>query len=162
MTPWTEQSTARLVELEQQKLSGARIAALLADEFGHPFTRNMVLGKLDRLAQPPGTSRNPERRIRKLPRRKLKAVGPMTFNFSRTTSANRNKPEHFRAAPPPDRSACPYACGLVDLTPTSCRWPCGSPADSNFFFCGEPAADLRSNRPYCDAHHALAFTPVRR
>lgn len=44
------------------------------------------------------------------------------------------------------------------LTNTTCRWPIGDPDDDDFGFCGKPA-DLAERRPYCVAHHRLAYEP---
>jgi GcrA cell cycle regulator len=45
---------------------------------------------------------------------------------------------------------------VVDLTPTSCRWPTGNPRDlKTFRYCGEPA----NGCPYCDRHARLAYLP---
>ncbi len=42
---------------------------------------------------------------------------------------------------------------LVDLTPTSCRWPVGEPGTPEFYFCGEDAP----KQPYCTYHANVAF-----
>jgi hypothetical protein len=45
---------------------------------------------------------------------------------------------------------------VVDLTPTSCRWPTGNPRDlKTFRYCGKPA----NGCPYCERHARLAYLP---
>jgi GcrA cell cycle regulator len=45
---------------------------------------------------------------------------------------------------------------VVDLTPTTCRWPSGNPRDlMTFRYCGEVAHD----GPYCKRHGQLAYLP---
>lgn len=36
----------------------------------------------------------------------------------------------------------------------NCQWPIGDPSDSDFHFCGEPAA---AGKPYCDSHCEKAY-----
>jgi GcrA cell cycle regulator len=45
---------------------------------------------------------------------------------------------------------------VVDLTPSSCRWPTGNPRDlKTFRYCGEAA----QGGPYCERHARLAYLP---
>jgi GcrA cell cycle regulator len=45
---------------------------------------------------------------------------------------------------------------VVDLTPSSCRWPTGNPRDlKTFRYCGEGA----EGGPYCERHARLAYLP---
>jgi GcrA cell cycle regulator len=45
---------------------------------------------------------------------------------------------------------------VVELTPSSCRWPTGNPRDlKTFRYCGEPA----NGSPYCQRHARLAYLP---
>jgi hypothetical protein len=39
------------------------------------------------------------------------------------------------------------------LAPRTCRWPCGTPGDHGFRFCGDPVA----TRPYCERHRVAAY-----
>jgi GcrA cell cycle regulator len=47
-------------------------------------------------------------------------------------------------------------CTLVQLTPSSCRWPISEPDRADFFFCGGPAT---KGRVYCAGHCAFAYRP---
>jgi hypothetical protein len=45
---------------------------------------------------------------------------------------------------------------VVDLTPSSCRWPTGNPRDlKTFRYCGKTA----QGGPYCARHARLAYLP---
>ena len=46
---------------------------------------------------------------------------------------------------------------LVDLKPTSCRWPEGDPKDPDFHFCGKEALPGKS---YCEEHSQVAYSGV--
>jgi len=46
---------------------------------------------------------------------------------------------------------------VIALAPGGCRWPCGDPRHSDFYFCGDPVAE----KPYCQHHHALAYMAPR-
>ena len=46
---------------------------------------------------------------------------------------------------------------LVDLKPTSCRWPEGDPKDPDFCFCGHECVN---GKIYCEEHCAVAYTGV--
>jgi hypothetical protein len=47
--PWTQEQEATLVEHWERGLSAAKIAVELAQILGTSVTRNMVMGKVDRL-----------------------------------------------------------------------------------------------------------------
>ena len=48
------------------------------------------------------------------------------------------------------------ACGLLELTAATCRWPVGEPGEADFVFCG--AAPFR-RYPYCVGHCLIAYRP---
>ncbi|MBK8174239.1 MAG: global cell cycle regulator GcrA-like protein [Rhodospirillales bacterium] len=45
------------------------------------------------------------------------------------------------------------------LNASMCSWPVGNPGESDFHFCGEPAA---SGKPYCAKHCAVAYIRTNR
>jgi GcrA cell cycle regulator len=49
------------------------------------------------------------------------------------------------------------ACGLLDLSPATCRWPVGEPDQADFAFCG--AAPFK-RYPYCAGHCLIAYRPA--
>lgn len=54
-------------------------------------------------------------------------------------------------------AACVPAVVTVPMGADGCRWPLGDPKERAFRFCEAPRPLAR---PYCEAHHAIAF--VRR
>ncbi len=44
---------------------------------------------------------------------------------------------------------------LIDLKPTSCRWPEGDPKDADFRFCGQECV---AGKIYCEEHCAVAYS----
>ncbi len=57
------------------------------------------------------------------------------------------------STPPPPRVYQP------PVAVHACCWPIGTPREAGFHFCGAPRA--RIDRPYCDAHCAVAYIRVR-
>jgi len=55
-----------------------------------------------------------------------------------------------------DREPIDGKLTVVDLTPSSCRWPTGNPRDlKTFRYCGGAA----QGGPYCERHARLAYLP---
>lgn len=46
----------------------------------------------------------------------------------------------------------------LTLNTRTCKWPIGDPTDRNFHYCGRRP---ESGRPYCDAHEARSYQPLR-
>ena len=57
------------------------------------------------------------------------------------------------------RAASKRGLTLMQLRPTSCRWPMGDPASETFLFCGDPKDGASV---YCACHRARAYTPIIR
>lgn len=60
--------------------------------------------------------------------------------------------------PPPEN-----AITIEELTMGRCHWPLGDPKTQEFRYCGAGTSDAGSRqreRYYCDAHHAIAYTPA--
>jgi GcrA cell cycle regulator len=161
---WSE---ARVALLRRRWAEGLS-ASTIAKELGPGVTRCAVLGKVHRLklVQPQYKRQHPRKeRARKRPR------------APRPTSRPRRSPsqlmEMFHAlgldalfGAPDTRTVHQHAgrafgpaCGLLELTAATCRWPVGEPDEPNFAFCG--AAPLR-RYPYCIAHCLIAYRPASR
>lgn len=156
-SPWTDPVIQRLRVLAQLHMPISAIAAALNAEFGTSFTRNAVQGRCDRM----GIS-----------------TGNLPFNYKRHRANKPDAPERptvkrftnhghrfdmVEVYEPPtlpraygslNRHDYPHACSLMDLTNATCRWPVGEPTEPEFFFCGDPTADLTLRRPYCPEHDA--------
>ncbi len=57
------------------------------------------------------------------------------------------------------RAASKRGLTLMQLRPTSCRWPMGDPMSESFLYCGDPKDGASV---YCACHRARAFTPTAR
>jgi len=147
---WTDEQVERLRDLCGSPECGtsAWIARQINGEFGTTYTRNAIIGKMGRceIVPPRLVSATKEKKIRT--KRSTRSV----FNFA--------KPD----APVVDDSPAimptefPHKCSLLELTNESCRFPVGDPLTSDFFFCGQPEADLLKQVPYCRAHSRVAVT----
>jgi GcrA cell cycle regulator len=80
-----------------------------------------------------------------------------------TRPAKASRPVAARLVPPVvplARAPPPPALRLAE----PCRWPIGVPGQSDFRFCGDPAAtgpDLRAPHVYCLAHRAKAYMRLK-
>ncbi len=57
------------------------------------------------------------------------------------------------------RAASKRGLTLMQLRPTSCRWPMGDPMSESFLYCGDPKDGASV---YCACHRARAYTPIIR
>jgi GcrA cell cycle regulator len=161
---WGDDAMAELKRLRELRHSASRIALQLKKLFG-PCTRNSVLGKLWRLGlanpKPEVSMTKPKPRHRPPPRTPPAValrVGDRGWQAGPKLApvAELPAPEDDSAIPIEQRRT------LLELTNWTCRWPCGSPRDADFFYCGALEADFTANRPYCAAHAARAFAGTGR
>lgn len=161
---WTDERIDELRRLWAEGLSASQIA----NELGG-VTRNAVIGKIHRMglsgrvkAQKPRAAAAP----RRTPSRQA-AVRPaapaqprvMAVGSAAVKVVERDIPAPaLEAAPEPVAVAeiVPFGGGvsLLELTPTSCRWPVGDPSDGDLKFCG---AQCAPGQVYCQAHAQRAF-----
>lgn len=137
---WTPERVETLKARWAQGWSAGEIMAVL------PFSRNAILGKVDRL----GLTR--DKGVRKPPAQR-------PSKLARKPEAKRVKAAPIEAAielPPTEEPSDGVGVALFDLTNATCRWPKGVPGDDDFLFCGDPTADMRSGKPYCPFHAARA------
>lgn len=144
--PWTVDLVERAKLLWGLKWSAKDIAA----DLGNGLTRNAVIGKLCRL----GLQRREVKdhtTPRKPPR---KPVARIDHIMNR--AANAAEPEPLPLDVPMDDAAdlirTEHSCDIMGLSNRTCRWPCGTPGEASFFYCGRPEADYAKGRAYCRAH----------
>lgn len=152
---WPELQVERLKEYCASPECGtsAWIARQLNKEFGTAYTRNAVIGKMGRcdLTPPRPPSAAKEKKI------KAKRSSRSVFNFAKPTTT-----PIIEDSPAIMPTEFPNKCSLFELTDDTgkdlgrCRFPVGDPWTSDFFFCGQPEADLLNGRPYCPAHARAA------
>jgi GcrA cell cycle regulator len=158
-------SAASVALLRRRWAEGAS-ARSIAKELGRGVSRCAVLGKVHRLKlrQPelkrrhrPKDKARPRRRRQRAPSKRAErtmreliaafhALGLDAFFSTPYAPAVR---QHAGKAFGP-------ACGLLDLTEATCRWPVGEPGEEDFVFCG--AAPFK-RYPYCVGHCLIAYRP---
>ena len=137
ITPWTTERITKLKEICQHG-SMQWVAETLSRETGHKFTRNGIIGKMNRL----GLKGQPEPKYRPAPK-------PKPVPMFRPPP-----PTRVIEMPQQDTQWPPFLCvSIFELAPEQCRYPEGDPA----MFCGQPQQDGSS---YCAFHHRLCHTTV--
>jgi GcrA cell cycle regulator len=160
---WPDKRVTMLMELYAAGESASKIANALNTAFGTAYSRNAVIGKAHRLGLLPRREAHRVKTIREgKPHEPRPARSGMSFVFGRLPW---RPPQPSQLPPPPQATGdgdYPYRCGLHDLTNETCRWPVGNPGTPDFFFCGEPSANLAARFPYCGRHERLAWDRPRR
>jgi GcrA cell cycle regulator len=162
---WSE---ARIALLRRRWAEGAS-ANTIAEELGPGVSRCAVLGKVHRLKLKQPAFKQRHSRTEKA-RRRPPAPRPAV----RSRRAGRRDPSPLMAAfyalgldaffgEPDTRTVHRHAgkafgpaCGLLDLSAATCRWPVGDPGEADFAFCG--AAPFK-RYPYCVGHCLIAYRP---
>ena len=161
--------------VEQSLEQRADADEVAAGELGAGFTRNAVIGKVNRLKQAgafddlpvadvpeePRAEAVPSAQVERLPRRSTLLPKVADIRMRPTLSAEAVAPEPVVPAPqarfevnlPETDWLGPYAVHSLDAQ--TCRWPVGDPLRSDFRFCGCRAS---ASGPYCAPHAALAFS----
>ena len=152
---WTAERVELLRKLWAEGLSASQIAGRLGE-----VTRNAVIGKVHRLqlARRSGpqyrTSSHGLPRGRRVERR---TACPVAAKPLRSAPAPRRISAPVLALATADLVLGSLGLGLLDLTPTTCRWPHGDPRRDFEGFCGHEAVG-----PYCAGHARLAYRPAAR
>jgi GcrA cell cycle regulator len=144
---WDDKHVDRLKELAPTK-SCAVIAAWLNIQFSTAYTRNAVIGKLNRLGlSKPVTAPQDSRVGPRKPRKPRKQYAPSGFD--------RTAPPPLATLPLPMNEPNPAAAMPFEaLTSRMCRWPYG---DGPFLFCG---AEIAGHPSYCPCHADVAGRPA--
>ena len=132
-TPWNAERDALLTRLWAEGFSASQIADQI---MGVTITRMAVIGRAHRLELPPRKMRQaqkaaPKQRMRLVPKPPPPPPRPQP--------------------PPPPNEPKMRRLKLVNLKPTSCRWPIGD--GSPWLFCGVTAAE---GGVYCPFHRRMA------
>lgn len=150
MLPWTEEQEATIVKHWERGLSAQKIAVELSQILGTSVTRNMVMGKVDRLRKDglirarDGTIHIVNTRCRTnnpRPPRPIKQFCPEVAK-PRLVCRTEELPE-----------VDPLHVSMEALTENSCTWSFGDPKDEDFNYCGLPI----ERRSFCAQHAALAY-----
>jgi GcrA cell cycle regulator len=159
-------SVARIALLRRRWAEGLS-ASTIAKELGPGVSRCAVLGKIHRLKL-----KQPKSKQRHSRKERARARAPRPTAKSRRAGGRGQSPlmAAFHAlgldaffGTPDTRTVHQHAgkafgaaCGLLELTAATCRWPVGEPDEADFAFCG--AAPFQ-RYPYCVGHCLIAYRP---
>ncbi len=147
---WTPELIKELKKLWKKGLTTGEIGRVIG------MSKNAVVGKAHRLgleSRPSPIKREEAPKKEKATRVIKKEVKP---------AVKKEQPVVLETAEPvkpvkKTKSGKNKGVKLVDLKPTSCRWPEGDPKDPDFHFCGREAVPGKS---YCEEHCAVAYSGV--
>jgi hypothetical protein len=137
---WTPPMVKRLEKLIDIGTPYKVIAELLSYEFSVDLTKNSCIGKGRRLGV---ALRIAPRKRQCQPRR-----SPKSHERRRLLNAQREKRLQRRKESPQPRRHL----SLLQLRPTSCRFPVGGQHSPPFSYCG---AHTQPGSSYCPEHHAM-------
>jgi GcrA cell cycle regulator len=164
---WTEERVNILREMwVRPECSASTIAEYLGG-----ISRNAVIGKVHRLGLSAPARTEPSMTYSAIYRREHRK-GLRRRNQGYRPERNRRRNQTYQLNPlkqrkkhvrevkmeyPAEPIAAFRPCSLMELTPTTCRWPYGDPGKPDFHFCGGFVWD----KTYCKHHHAMAYSPEK-
>ena len=156
---WTPELVKELKRLWSKGLTTVEIGNRLG------MSKNAIVGKAHRLGLESRPSPIKREKKKEVVIEKIEEIKPTPENKVEedvfTESASFPPEEILKAEPieetPKTKKRKYKGVQLVDLKPTSCRWPLGDPKDADFCFCGQECAE---GKIYCEEHCAVAYTGV--
>lgn len=158
---WAPYDVRMLEDLWRAKNSASVIAEELTRLTGRYFTRNAVIGKINRLGlqgqgQLATQLTKSKKRKRITPRAPIVVTTPAVEEVLQelVSEAQEFFPEQYE-----EDIGLPISgrVTISDLAPGVCKYPIGDPLAADFTFCGD-VCDVA--RPYCELHHRVAYTPI--
>ncbi len=157
---WTDERVELLRKLWNDGLSASQIAGELAEG----ITRNAVIGKVHRLglsgrAKPAAATQRPRapKTVRPAPTIRT-PIPPIRGNLAFALTP--------RVEPVPQTQMMAEVVvplnepvTIMELRESTCRWPLGDPASSEFRYCGGEATIGAG--PYCRFHARIAYQPTQ-
>lgn len=152
MVKWTDDMIGYATELRAGGRSSSQIAEAVNEAFGTGFTRNSVIGALDRLAKRGG-----------MPMVNVSRVLPKTQGGLNGTNVQKALKFRERNGALVDK-VLDMGVSFDDLSARSCRWELHDCDDTNvsvrsYRFCGERTT--AAGKPYCADHALLVYIPSR-
>lgn len=146
MNYWNEQTVDRAKSLHAERYSMSMIALAINETFGTTFTRNAVIGKLNRLGFRSGSITRGLKAPRIVQARKQRQAAPRPHIVQKVV---------FIPAPVVTPSS-EHRVGFFGLGNQHCRYPLwgGDTAFAEKFYCGSPTANFLEGRCYCPFHQA--------
>ena len=181
MRKWTDAQNEALKAHFEKGLSTRESADALAEMFGGRWTRNMIIGRRNRLklsfAQAHGDLARANARSNALKKQAQAAIREkkralQEYRRARPESATQSRMERARLKAEAMIEEHKWMKPIVSLSEStkkavlslkanSCRYPIGTVGDEDFHFCCEPQ---QAGSSYCQQHHQLCSVviPIRR
>jgi GcrA cell cycle regulator len=162
ISTWTEGRIALLKDMWATGISASRIAHDLGG-----VSRNSVIGKVHRLGLSgrAKTIKHPDDRKPRIHRvQRFREVMPMAIENTGAAPLSLSSIAVGEGDPSVTPDCCrpgSHSCTLMELTPSTCRWPLWNDAQPERLYCGAPGADLENKVSYCKHHSAIAYTGRR-
>lgn len=134
---WPEEWFEFAKKLGAQAHSANDIAIAMSREFDQKFTKNMVVGKMNRHNAPFGKPA----KSKPAPMQTSKPMSRTATSFLISTNPKKREPEPVQVL---EETLSEYNCTSADRTDDQCSWPIGT------LCCGAPVIARR--RPYCPYH----------
>ncbi len=170
---WNDERVALIVRRRSQATPASM--SEIAGELGPGFTRNAVIGKVNRLKQSGAFDDLPVLAAPDVTGQvRAEAAAPAAVERVARRSTPLTKVSDIRMRPMPVEEPAlpvgpiqstfevnlpetdwfgPFAVNALDAQ--TCRWPVGDPLRSDFRFCG---CSVLASGPYCATHATLAFS----
>lgn len=151
---WTNERVEKLKKLWADGLSASQVAAELGQ-----VSRNAVIGKVHRLGLPGRKTGQTVSSVKKAvrqsaqPVRKSAPPRPVPYLVRGNAAVNLDA-EAMPAEAAADVMPIFPRVTMMELKPSSCKWPIGDPLTPDFRFCG---ARTENGAPYCTYHACMAY-----
>ena len=164
---WSSATISKLKTLFERGMSTAEIGKRLG------FTKNAVVGKINRLklnfgksaksakpkakvaAKKPAAKKPASKAPVKVPAKKSSAPAPKSFGRKAAGPAARAKDlKASKDSKLKTERIIQHSAALMALRADQCRWPVGDPDSGDFRFCGEKCF---VGKPYCFEHCKVAY-----
>ena len=156
MQTWTAERIEKLTRLWAEGASASQIATELGG-----VSRNAVIGKVHRLKLAQRKTKTATVRRPAAPRAASAGASPAVTRLAPTPVARGGAAvapslEELPEIPRPAADIVPIfpRLTLMELGPSTCRWPIGDPMSPDFRFCG---ARTQDGATYCSHHACLAY-----
>lgn len=163
---WTPERDEQLHKLASESLTAEKIAAAL----GRDFTRNMVIGRANRIGASLGAVRarpgkrrpppQPSKPTRRAPEKPAQRQKPSLAPVSLSPAPAAPEPPVAAVEPLPSEPQADNRVTIADLRmPISqCRWIDGEPTH-DAVYCGAP---VKPGSSWCSEHREHCYVPYRR
>ncbi len=165
MNPWTNENVDMLRKMWGEGATAGEIAGAL----GREFTRNSVIGKVQRLKldkrsrfavhQSSALSVRAADARKRSPKQKGRDAGIIT-RMRHQSEKPVILPDELPGDELSDGVDVTGLIGIMQLREDTCRWPVGDPLKPGFGFCGQAVPEVpegQRRHVYCDHHHSKAY-----